>query len=55
MEQRARVMGKKGCQTYIVVTSKDEKITKQKMNEDVSRSDLDQIEKYADKLFACRN
>ena len=53
MEQRARVMGKKGAAAvYRSYIEKMKKITKQKMNEDVSRSDLDQIEKYADKLFA---
>ena len=28
------------------------KTFKQHLNEDVSKSDLDQVEKYADKLFA---
>ena len=40
------------CKVYRSYIEKMKKITKQKMNEDVSRSDLDQIEKYADKLFA---
>ena len=54
MEQRAKVAGKKGAAAvYRSYIEKMKKITKQKkMNEDVSRSDLDQIEKYADRLFA---
>ena len=54
MEQRAKVAGKKGAASvYRSYIEKMKKITKQKkMNEDVSRSDLDQIEKYADRLFA---
>ena len=54
MEQRAKVAGKKGAAAvYRSYIEKMKQITKQKkMNEDVSRSDLDQIEKYADRLFA---
>ena len=54
MEQRAKVAGKKGAAAvYRSYIEKMKKITKQKkMNEDVSRSDLDKIEKYADRLFA---
>ena len=52
MEQRAKSDGKKGCYVYRSYIEKMKKITKTKDNEEVSRSDLDQIEKYADKLFA---
>ena len=54
MEQRAKVAGKMAAAAvYRSYIEKMKKITKKRnMKEDVSKSELDQIEKYADKLFA---
>ena len=60
MEQRAKEMGKTAeAGVYRTYIEKMKKITKQKneeiIREEIKKSDLDQIEKYADRIFASLN
>jgi len=60
MEQRAKEMGKTAeAGIYRAYIEKMKKITKQKneeiIREEIKKSDLDQIEKYADRIFASLN
>ena len=52
MEQRARVMGKTTIDVYRAYINKMKKITKQRQNEDFTPKDVNDLEKFADRILA---